>query len=55
MSQSTTPETDVQAYRPEVVRRLLARGVSAQTLALVLPGWEQLVDETRPLRTTDPA
>lgn len=39
----TTPDegiVDLASRRPDVVRRLLARGISAQTLAAILPALE---------------
>lgn len=35
----------VRAHRPDVVRRLLARGLSPATLDQILPGWSELADE----------
>lgn len=36
--------TDLIARRPEVLRRLIDRGVPAQTLTTILPGWEPFLD-----------
>lgn len=36
---------DLTERRPEVVRRLLARGVPPRALEAVLPGWEVLLDQ----------
>lgn len=35
-----SPVTDLASRRPEVLRRLLARGVPASTLQTILPDWE---------------
>ena len=35
----------VRAHRPDVVRRLLARGLSPAALDQILPGWSELADE----------
>lgn len=43
-------EPDLVARRPEVVRRLLARGVPPRTLEALLPGWEQVIGESAPTR-----
>lgn len=34
---------DLTARRPEVVRRLLERGVPVQTLRVMLPDWEPVI------------
>lgn len=36
---------DLSARRPEVLRRLLERGVPAETLGMILPGWEPFLAE----------
>lgn len=36
---------DLTERRPEVVRRLLARGMPPRALEALLPGWELLVPE----------
>lgn len=36
---------DLTARRPEVVRRLLDRGVSARALRALLPAWEPVIDQ----------
>lgn len=36
--------TDLVARRPDVLRRLLERGVPARTLGTMLPGWEPFLD-----------
>lgn len=36
---------DLAARRPEVVRRLLERGVPARTLQALFPGWDVAIDE----------
>lgn len=41
---------DLTARRPEVVRRLLDRGVPPRTLQALLPGWEVAVREDVPPR-----
>lgn len=40
-----TPVPDLIARRPEVIRRLLALGVPAQTLRTLLPDWDVVVAE----------
>lgn len=43
---------DLTEHRPEVVRRLLARGVPPRALEALLPGWELLITEAAtPLAT----
>lgn len=37
--------TDLAARRPEVVRRLLDRGIPSQTLKTILPGWEHVIEQ----------
>lgn len=39
-SGETTTMTDLTARRPDVLRRLLERGVPATTLQTILPEWE---------------
>lgn len=40
------PEDDpVRAHRPEVVRRLLERGLSREAIERILPGWSDLLEE----------
>lgn len=51
---ASSESTDVAAYRPEVVRRLLERGVSAQTLAIVLPDWHEVISSAQPLQSGSP-
>lgn len=36
---------DLAARRPEVVRRLLERGVPPRTLQALFPGWDVAIDE----------
>lgn len=45
--------TDLTARRPEVLRRLLDRGVPAGTLQTLFPDWEPLFDAalSEPART----
>lgn len=38
-----TPATIVR-HRPEVVRRLIERGLSARTLSLLLPEWSDTIE-----------
>lgn len=35
----------VRAHRPDVVRRLLERGLSHEAIERLLPGWSDLLDE----------
>lgn len=35
----------VRAHRPDVVRRLLERGLSREAIERLLPGWSDLLDE----------
>lgn len=51
---AATPPTDVAARRPEVVGRLLGLGVSAYTLATLLPDWGEMIAAVQPLHTGDP-
>lgn len=41
----TAPLDPVRAHRPEVVRRLLDRGLSPAALEQLLPGWSELAEE----------
>lgn len=45
---------DLAEHRPEVVRRLLARGVSPRTLEALLPGWELLITDAATPRLAVP-
>lgn len=42
---STDALDAVRAHRPDVVRRLLARGLSPSALEQILPGWSEFADE----------
>lgn len=45
---------DLTEHRPEVVRRLLARGVPPRALEALLPGWELLITDAGPPRLAVP-
>lgn len=45
---------DLREHRPEVVRRLLARGVSPRVLEALLPGWELFITDAGPPRPAVP-
>lgn len=51
-----TPVPDLTARRPEVLRRLLERGVPAGTIQLLFPEWETVLavalDEPAGVRMT---
>ena len=41
---ASTASREVARHRADVVRRLLARGVSPRTLALLLPEWMDTIE-----------
>lgn len=47
------PALDLRGRRPDVVRRLLGEGVSAETLRALLPGWEAVIEaeSAQPVRS----
>lgn len=45
---------DLTVRRPEVVQRLLARGVPPRALEALLPGWELLITEAGAPRLATP-
>lgn len=45
---------DLAERRPEVVRRLLARGMPPRAIEILLPGWELLVTESGTLHPLTP-
>lgn len=51
---SDVAATDVASHRCEVVRRLLALGVSAYTLEMLLPDWSTMIAEAQPLQSGNP-
>lgn len=53
-SAPTAPAPSVVARRSQVVERLLALGVSADTLELLLPDWGTVIAEVQPLQTGSP-